>query len=70
MIVGIRSLTLKCLARVFSLKSFLTPYNFVGNEGLYNVGKGMGKGTLKKLQAKSFAGHLRLGLSHEGTGEI
>ena len=47
-----------------------TPYNFVGNEGLYNVGKGMRKGTLKKLQAESFAGHLRLGLSHEVTGEI
>ena len=57
MIVGKQSLTLKCLDRVFSLKNFFgkTPfififYNFVGNEGLYSIGKGMWKGTLKFIR--------------------
>ena len=36
-----QSLTLKCFDRVFSLK--ISPYNFVGNEGIYNVGKEFGK---------------------------
>ena len=44
-IVGIQSLTLKCLARVLSLKSFLEKLLvltiFIGNEGLYSIGKGM-----------------------------
>ena len=35
----------------------------MGHEGLYSIGKGMRKRTLKKLQAESFADHLRLGLS-------
>ena len=34
-----------------------TPYNFVGNVGLYSVGKGMRKSTLEKLQAVSFVRH-------------
>ena len=38
--------------------------HFMDNEGSYSVGKGMRKGTLKNNQAKSFAGHLRLILSH------
>ena len=42
----------------------------MGNEGLHRVGKGIRKGTLKKLQAKSFAGYSQLGLSHEVTYEI
>ena len=42
----------------------------MGNEGLYSIGKGMRKSTLKKLQAKSFAGHSWLGLSREVTREI
>ena len=42
----------------------------MGNEGLYSVGKGIRKGTLKNNQAKSFAGHSRLGLSREVTHEI
>ena len=42
----------------------------MGNEGLYSVGKGMRKNTLKKLQAESFEGHLQLGLSREVTCEI
>ena len=52
MIVGSQSLTLKCIVRVFSLKSSLkrTPSNFMGNVGLYNVGKGMRKSTLKKFR--------------------
>ena len=37
----------------------------MGNKGLYSVGKGMRKGTLKNNQAESFTGHLRLGLSRE-----
>ena len=37
----------------------------MGNKGLYSVGKGMRKGTLKNNQIESFAGHFRLGLSHE-----
>ena len=46
MIVGKKFITLKCLARVFFLKSFfeknifLKKY-FIGNEGLYSIGKGM-----------------------------
>ena len=52
MIMGIQSLTLKCVARVFSVKiKFLakTPYSFVGNEGLYKVDKGMRYTHFKKL---------------------
>ena len=58
MIVGIQSLTLKCLARVFSLKSFLekNPYNFVGNEGLYMIGKGMRQTHFKKTLGSEFRG--------------
>ena len=43
----------------FLSQNFLgkTPYNFVGNVGLYSVGKGMRKSTLEKLQAISFVGH-------------
>ena len=73
MIVGIQSLTLKCVARVFSLKiKFLakTPYSFVGNEGLYKVDKGMRYTHFKKLQVVSFAGYSRLGLSRKVTREI
>ena len=47
-----------------------TPYNFMGNESLNSVGKGMRKSTLKKLQAQSFACHSLLGLSCEVTCEI
>ena len=36
-----KSLTLKCFARVFSLKS--TPYKFEGNEGIYSMGKEFSK---------------------------
>ena len=36
MIVGLQSLTLKCISR-FSLWD--SPYNFMGNEGFYSVGK-------------------------------
>ena len=56
----------------FLSQNFLgkTPHNFVDNEGLYSVGKGMRKSTLKRLQVESFAGHLRLGLSREVTHEI
>ena len=59
MIVGLQSLTLKYRAKVFSLKiSFgKTSYNFVGNVGLYSVGKGMRKTHFKKLQVVGFAGH-------------
>ena len=52
MIVGIQSLTLKCVVRVFSLKiKFLakTPYNFMDNEGLYKVDKGIRYTHFKKL---------------------
>ena len=42
----------------------------MGNGDLYSVGKGMRKSTPKKLQAESFVGHLRLGLSHKMTCEI
>ena len=42
----------------------------MGNEGLYNIGKGMMKSTLKKLQAKSFVSHSWLDLNHEVTREI
>ena len=46
MIVGKKFITLKCLARVFFLKSFFEKNiyflkYFVGNEGLYSIGKGM-----------------------------
>ena len=56
----------------FLSQNFLrkTLYNFVGNEGLYSVGKNIKKSTLKKLQAESFADHSRLGLSREVTCEI
>ena len=72
MIVGLQSLTLKCIAKVFSLKSSFgkTPYNFVGNVGLYSVGKGMRKTHFKKLQAVGFVGHSQLNLSREVTREI
>ena len=42
----------------------------MGNEGLYNIGKGMIKSTLKKLQAESFASHSWLDLNHEVTRKI
>ena len=42
----------------------------MGNEGLYSVGKGMRKGTLKNNQVESFAGLSRLGLNREVTHEI
>ena len=42
----------------------------MANEGLYSISKGMRKNTLKKLQAVSFVGHSRLGLSREVTREI
>ena len=35
----------------------------MGDEGLYSVGKGMRKSTLKKLQPESFMGNLRIGLT-------
>ena len=54
MIVGLQSLTLKCIARIFSLKSSL---QFHGNVGLYSVGKEMRKTHFKKVQVMSFAGH-------------
>ena len=44
--------------------------HFMGNEGVYSVGKGMRKDTLKNNQSESFAGHSRLGLSREVTHEI
>ena len=54
MIVGLQSLTLKCIARVFfffflkfKFKFFLkSHYNFVDNVGLYSVCKEMRKDTL------------------------
>ena len=51
MIVGIQSLTLKYEAKVFSLQKFIgkTPYNFVGIESLYMIGKGMRQTHFKKL---------------------
>ena len=36
-----QSLTLKYFAKVFPLKN--TSYNFVGSEGIYNMGKEFGK---------------------------
>ena len=47
-----------------------TTYNFVGNVGLYSVGKGMRKTHFKKLQAVSFVSHSQLGLSREVTRKI
>ena len=47
-----------------------TPYNFVGIESLYMIGKGMRQTHFKKLQVVSFVGHSRLGLSHEVTRKI
>ena len=72
MIVGLQSLTLKCIAKVFSLKSSFgkTPYNFLGNVGLYSVGKGIRKTHFKKLQVVGFVGHSQLNLSREVTREI
>ena len=59
MIVGIQSLTLKCVTKVFSLQKFIekTPYNFVGNESLYKFDKGMRYTHFKKLHAVSFASY-------------
>ena len=37
----------------------------MGNKGLYSVGKGKRRGTLKNNQAESFVGHSQLGLSRE-----
>ena len=58
--MGKQSLTLKCLARVFSLKSFseysMFFLHFVSNEGLYSVCKEMRKDILKNNQAESFTG--------------
>ena len=42
----------------------------MGNKGLYNVGKGMRKDTLKNNQAESFTGYSWLDLSREVTHEI
>ena len=72
MIVGIQSLSLKCVTKVFFFQKFIgkTPYNFVGNEGLYKVDKGMRYTYFKKLQAVSFAGYSRLALSRKVTREI
>ena len=44
MVVGLQSPTLKCIAK-FSL--YKSPYNSVGNVGLYSVGKEMRKALLK-----------------------
>ena len=55
MIVGIQSLTLKCITRVLSLKVFL---QFVGNVGLYSVGKEMRKTHFKKGSGSEFRGSL------------
>ena len=63
--------TLKCLARVslskVSLEDTLSSFYilWVGNEGLYSVGKEWEKSHSKKQQAVGFAGHSRLGLSRE-----
>ena len=38
--------------------------HFVGNEGLYSVGKEWEKSLSKKQQAVSFVGHSQLSLSH------
>ena len=56
----------------FLFQKFLgkTPYNFVGNEGLYMIGKGMRQTHFKKLQVVSFVSHSLLGLSCEVTREI
>ena len=67
--MGKQSLTLKCLIG-FSLSKVSCEYSlfflhFVGNEGLYSIGKDLRKGTLKSNQAESFMGHSRLGLSCE-----
>ena len=48
--MGLQFVTLKCIARVLSQKFFeKTSYNFMGNVGLYSVGIGMTKSTLKKF---------------------
>ena len=72
MIVGLQSLTLKCIARVSSLKSSLEKLLTIsrGNVGLYSVGKRMRKSTLKKFRAVSFVCHSQFGLSHEMTRKI
>ena len=59
MIVSLQYLTLKCIARVFFLKSSLEKLlnNFVGNVGLYSVGKRMRKNTLKS-SGSEFRGSL------------
>ena len=54
----------------FSFKSFFKKYYlfflyFMDNEGLYGVGKEWERSHSKKQQAVGFAGHQRLGLSHE-----
>ena len=56
----------------FLSQNFLgkTPYNFMDNAGLYSVGKGMRKNTLKEHQTMSFTGYSRLGLSRKETREI
>ena len=67
--------TLKCLARVslskVSLEDTLSSFYilWVGNEGLYSVGKEWEKSHSKKQQAVGFAGHSRLGLSRESLAE-
>ena len=72
MIVGLQSLTLKCIARVSSLKSSLEKLLTIsrGNVGLYSVGKRMRKSTLKIFRVVSFVCHSQFGLSHEVTRKI
>ena len=48
---------------VFSLKN--TPHNFVGNEGIYSVGKDLVKQNITFCQIKSFAGPSRVSLTRE-----
>ena len=56
--MGVQTLTLKCIARVSLWKS---PYNFVGNVGLYSMCKETRKTLFKIIKAKSFAGRSRVG---------
>ena len=66
--MGIQSLTLKCLARVLSLKSFLEKLLFtiswVMRDYIVLV-KVCEKAHSNIIQEESFAGHSRLGLSRE-----
>ena len=52
------------LSQKFIVKTPCSILYFVGNEGLYSVGKGMRKDT-QNNQVESFAGYSRLGLNCE-----